>query len=67
MKFTAIISKIRAGQRLLEGVSILTDKVKALSAMKAKAFRQMSQYVGDRTGLAALRQHLEIRMRPCNP
>lgn len=66
-KFTAIISKIRAGERLLQAVSVVTDKVKALSAMKAKAFRQMSQYVGDRTGLANLRQHLEIRMRPCNP
>jgi hypothetical protein len=67
VKFTSIISKIRVGDRLLETVTILTDKVKALGAMKAKTFRQMSQYVDDKAGLAALRQHLEIRMRPCTP
>jgi hypothetical protein len=67
VKFTAIISKIRRAERLLNAVSVVTDKVKAVSAMKAKTFRKLTQYVEDKTQVAVVRQYLEIRMRPCTP
>lgn len=67
VKFTAIISKIRGAERLLNAVSVVTDKVKALSAMKSKTFRKMTQFVENKTQVAAIRQYIEIRMRPCTP
>lgn len=71
VKFTAIVSKIRTGiaggEKLINAVSVVSNKVQALSAMKAKTFRKLSQYVDDKTQVAALRQYLELKMRPCAP
>lgn len=65
VKFTVIISKIRGAERLLNAVSVVTDKVKAVSAMKAKTFRKLSQFAEDKTHVAKIRQFVELRMTSC--
>ena len=51
--------------RLLDAVEIAADAVKAANATKTKLFRRMSQFTKDKSGLTALQNRLDLRIKAC--
>jgi hypothetical protein len=64
-KFVKIIQAVRGGTKLIDAAKVAADAVKAANAMKAKVFRYMSQFAKDKTGLTAMQNRLDIRIRSC--
>jgi hypothetical protein len=68
-KFVKIIQVVRnasqTAAKLIDAAKVAADAVRAANAMKAKLFRYMSQFAKDKTGLTAMQNRLNLRIKSC--
>lgn len=65
VKLTSVVSKIKSGAKLLKAITFASDKVKAVSAVKTRMFRRMSQYAQNKADVVNIRKYLENVIKPC--